>query len=232
MDRRESSEGVTYRKELENDQAENGEYEEYVEENGAKFRIPYKKLKQVVFSGIRKDELIDIEHSARLQYRLMLLEPVLFAKVEFVTKRITLTYNPLDAESRKEKMSLQQIVDFLAKEGVHIQPQEMQEREVDYYSEIYKSHFSPQTIREHAPYGYTLQEWRKMKPAYEASKGTFEKKKLEKFHAWQREYLGTHPELAQQLGVKIGGGKPHSSTGKVPKGKKDEGEEGFWFYGA
>ncbi len=232
MDRREGTDDITYQKELERERAENKEYEEYVEENGVKFRVPYKTVKEVTFVNIRKDELIDAEHSARLQYRIMLLEAVLFAKVEFVARKIKITYNPLEAESRKAKMSLQQIVDFLAKEGVYVSTEGMQERDVDYYNEIYKYQFNPPSIREHAPYGYTMEEWKKMKPEYEAGKNAYEKKKLEKFHAWQHEYLIQHPELAAQLGVKIEEEKKKKSVlDRVFKKKKDSGDKGFWFHG-
>ncbi len=233
MDRRENTDDITYQKELEQERAENKAYEEYVEENGVKFRVPYKMVKEVTFTNLKKEELIDTEHSARLQYRLMLLDAVLFAKVEFVARKIKITYNPLEAESRKTKIGLQQIIDYLAKEGVHTSAQEMQERDIDYYNEIYKYQFSPPSIREHAPYGYTLEEWKKMKPEYEASKEIYEKEKLEKFHAWQHDYLIQHPELAAELGVKIEKeeAKP-TFLGKIfKKQKKQEGEKGFWFHG-
>lgn len=232
MDRRENTDAITYKKELERERAENKEYQEYVEENGAKFRVPYKNVRQVVFSNLKKEELIDTEHAARFQYRLMLLEAVLFAKVEFVARKITITYNPPEAESRKEKMSLQQIVDFLAKEGIHINPLEMQEKEVDYYNDIYKYQYNPPSIREHAPYGYTLEEWRKMKADYLAKKVIFEKNKIEKFHAWQQDYLRGQPELAAEMGVKIEEEKKPTLLGKIFKGKKKQtGEKGFWFHG-
>jgi hypothetical protein len=195
MDRRETSEAVSYKKELEQEQAEGERADEYVEENGKKFRIPYRAVRQVVFSNLSRQELVDAEHAARLQYRFMLLEAVLFAKVEFVARQITVTYNPEDAQNRKAKTSLQQLVDALAKEGVHINPQEMQEKTVDYYKDIYSYHFNPPTIREHPPYGYTLEEWKKMKAGYEAKKVRTQKKDLENFRKWQDEYLHKHPEL-------------------------------------
>lgn len=221
MDRRENTDAITYKKELEHQLAENKEYEEYVEENGVKFRVPYKMVKEVVFSNISKQELIDTEHAARLQYRLMLLEAVLFAKVEFVARKIKITYNPEGAANRKDKMSLQQIVDFLAKEGVHINPQEMQQNDVDYYKDIYSRHFNPQIIREHPPYGYTLEEWRKMKTEYERRKVVMEKKNADKFHAWQQDYLRKHPELAAELGIKIEEEEESTFLGKISNRKKE-----------
>lgn len=203
MDKRENSDAVTYQKDLEKELAEIKQYDEYVDEKGVRLRIPYKNVKQVSFSNLKKEELIDAEHAARLQYRLMLLEAVLFAKVEFAERRITITYNPPEAQSRKEKMSLQQIVDFLAKENVRVDAQQMQEKDVDYYNEIYKYQYSPKSVREHPPYGYTLEEWGKMKADYEAKKAVYWKEDLEKFHAWQQNYLREHPELAAELGVEL-----------------------------
>ena len=60
-----------------------------------------------------------------------------------------------------------QLADFLAKEGVYVDPRNITERDVNYFEEIYRYQFEPKTIREHAPYGYSLQEWKGMKPAWE-----------------------------------------------------------------
>ncbi len=233
MDRRENADTHTYQKELEKERAETKEYNEYVDENGAKYRVPYHMVREVTFTGLKKEELIDTEHSARLQYRFMLMDSILFAKVEFVARKIKLTYNPETADNRKEKMSLQQIIEFLAKQGVHVDQQQMQQRDVDYYNEIYKYQYNPPSIREHPPYGYTLEEWRKMKAEYEAKKAEYEHGKLEKFHAFQNEYLREHPELAEELGIKIEPEKEEKGLiGKVLKKKKEKKDEkGFWFHG-
>ncbi len=234
MDRREGVDQFTYKKELERELADEKEYDDLVDENGVKFRVPYQNVKEVVFTGLNKEQLIDTEHSARLQYRLMLLEAVLFAKVEFVTRKISITYNPESAVNRKEKMSLQQIVDFLAKEGVAIAPAEMKERDVDYYKEHYSYHYNPPSIREHPPYGYTLEEWRKMKAEYTEKKAIFEQNKQVKYHNFQMNYLREHPELAEKLGVKIEPEKPKTLLQKIFNKKKEnkgEKEKGFWFHG-
>ncbi len=233
MDRREDSESYTYQKELEEERKQGKvEYNDYVEENGAKFRVPYKMVKEVTFNNIKKEEMIDTEHAARLQYRLMLQEPVLFAKVEFVARKIHVTYNPDDAVNRKMKWSLQQVVDFLAGQGVHIDPREMEQHDVDYYKKHYSYHYNPDTIREHPPYGYTREEWQKMKAEYATKKAGYEQGKLDKFHAFQEEYLREHPELAAELGVKIEPKKEEKDlVGKLLKKKAKKDEKGFWFHG-
>ncbi|MCL5239393.1 MAG: hypothetical protein M1286_02895 [Candidatus Marsarchaeota archaeon] len=233
MDRRENTESYTYQKELEEERKQgNVEYNDYVDENGAKIRVPYKMVKEVTFNNVKKEELIDTEHAARLQYRLMLQEAVLFAKVEFVARKIHITYNPDTSANRKAKWSLQQAVDFLAGQGVHINPQEMEQHDVDYYKEHYSYHFNPATIREHPPYGYTRQEWQKMKAEYAAKKVEYEQGKLDKFHRFQANYLQEHPDLAAEMGVKIEPQKEDKSLlGKVLKKKPKKDEKGFWFHG-
>ncbi|MCL4404501.1 hypothetical protein M1583_00735, partial [Candidatus Marsarchaeota archaeon] len=73
----------------------------------------------------------------------------------------------------------------------------------DYYKNFYSYAFNPPAIREHAPYGYTIQEWKKMKPEYEKKKAEYRKKSEEKFHNFQMEYLKEHPELAKEYGIEI-----------------------------
>jgi hypothetical protein len=237
VDKRGDAETYTYAQELEKEKADTKDYQEYVEENGKKFYVPYHTVREVIFSGIKKEELIDTEHAARLQYRLMLKDSILFAKVEFVARRIKVTYNPDDANNRKEKISLQQLIELLAKEGVHVDEKQMQQRDVDYYNEIYKYQFNPPSIREHPPYGYTLEEWRNgMKAEYESRKEVYDKAKLEKFREFQEGYLLQHPELAKELGVDIGAiqekeKKRTPLLGKLVKKKKETGEKGFWFHG-
>ena len=234
MDKREGTGENFYKKELERELHEGKSYDEYVMENGKKFRVPYKKVRQVVFNNLKKEELVDQEHAARLQYRLMLLDSVLFAKVEFATRKITLTYNPEGAENSKEKIALQGLMGFLAKEGVHAPAEGIEERDVDYYKENYSYHYNPPSIREHPPYGYTLEEWRNgMKQEYEGKKDMYDKEKSDKFHEFQREYLGEHPELATELGIKVEAEKEDKGLlGKVFKKKKAKNsEKGFWFHG-
>ena len=221
MDKRENVEQNLYQKEL---QEEAGSFNEYVEENGNKFRMPYKMVKEVIFNNIRKEELIDIEHSARLQYRLLLNDAILRAKVEFVKQRITLTYSPMGSETSKPKISIEGIADTLAAEGVHLDFGSMTERDVDYYKEIYGYQFNPPSIREHAPYGYTLDEWRKMKPEYEKKKAEYERGKLKKFEEFQEGYVQEHPELAKQGKTEKPQKKP--LLGIFGKKKKND-EKGF-----
>ena len=235
MDRREDADTYTYQKELEKERAETKEYNEYVEENGLKYRVPFHTVRQIVFTDVKKEELIDTEHAARLQYRLMLQEAVLFAKVEFVARKISITYNPTGADNRKAQMSRQDVVDFLAKQGVHVgtNPESVSERDVDYYNEHYKYHYNPPSIREHPPYGYTLDEWRNgMKAEYETHKAAYDKAKLDKYHEFQNNYLREHPELAAEMGVKVQEPKEEKGIlGKILKKKAKKDEKGFWFHG-
>jgi hypothetical protein len=177
---------------------------EYVEENGARYRVPYQKVRRVTFSKISKDEIKDIEHSARLQYRLLLLDAILDAKVEFVTRKITLVYNPTESRNKMAKTSISEIINFLGKEGVHVSNENAKESDVDYYTEIYSRQYNPPLIREHPPYGYTVAEWKKLKPSYERKKTQKAKKNSDRFREWQIKYLETHPELAAELGLVAG----------------------------
>ena len=162
MDHRETNDVNAYEKDLKNEDI----YDEYVTIDGKQFRIPYKVVKEVTFSDVKKEELISIENSGRLQYRFMLLEPVLRAKVEFTKGKITVVYNPTTAKNRKEKMSREDIIKFLDTEGVHVSNCPISERDFDYFVEMYSYQFDPPSIRERPPYGYTAAEWRSMKNEY------------------------------------------------------------------
>ncbi len=231
MDRRDSApEESAFLKDL---KAEDAEYDDKVEYNGKIFRVPYRMIKEVIFSDLSRDELKDIEHSARLQYRLLLMDSVLKAKVEFNWNRITITYNPLEAKNRKEKTSRQQLIDFLAKEGINVKTAHTKERDLDYFEEIYKYQFEPATIREHAPYGYSREEWKKMKPEWEQKQKEMIKAKYGKFKEFQSKYLDSHPDLAKEYGHTTRPPKKRSFVHKLlGKGEKDEKEKGFWFHGA
>jgi hypothetical protein len=198
MDKRETIEKSGFLKDLEDKK----EYEDKVTENGVSFRIPYKIIKQATFSNISKMDLIDIEHSARLQYRLMLQDPVIKARVEFIKQRIIVIYNPPEAENRKPKMSLDDIKSWLAKEGVYVDNNQIENVDYDYYKNIYSYQFNPATIREHAPYGYSREEWQHMKPKWEKKKEEYSSKKKEKFHNFQINFLKAHPEIAQNSEIK------------------------------
>ncbi|VVB77085.1 Uncharacterised protein [uncultured archaeon] len=171
-------------------------YDEYLEDGGKRYRVPYRTIKEVIFTGVGKDELRDAEHAARLQYRLLLLEPVLKAKVDFDGQKITILYNPETAPNRFAKMSLQGLLDFLAKEGVLLDSKESKSRDVDYYREVYCYQYDPKQIRERPPYSFTLEEWQKgMKGKYVAKIKAAESKKAEKFSEWKTDFEAQHPEL-------------------------------------
>lgn len=207
---------------------EEKEYNDKVEYNGKVYRVPYRMIKEVVFSGLDSSELKSIENCARLQYRLLLMDAVLKAKVEFVKNRITITYNPQSAQNRKEKTSREELISFLEKEGVSMNASHVQERDVDYFEEIYKPQFEPATIREHAPYGYSREEWKKLKPQWQLNQEKLIKAKYEKFKAFQDNYLQEHPELAKEYGHNPKP-KKHSIIDRL-RGKGEK-EKGFWFHG-
>ncbi len=230
MDRRESRpEESGFLKDLKSEEVE---YDDKVEYQGKMYRVPYTMVKEVVFSNLNPVELGSIEYSARLQYRLLLMDSVLKAKVEFIRNRITVTYNPPEAKNRKDKISTEQLIAFLAKEGVNVNGSSISERDVDYFEEIYKYQFEPASIREHAPYGYTIQEWKRMKPEYQKKLEEANAAKQEKFKNWQDGYLEQHPDVAKEYGYVSNEEKPTSLLGKLMgKGKKKEKEKGFWFHG-
>ena len=74
----------------------------YITEDGKQYRVPYRTIKQVIFTSLSKEELIDIPHAARLQYRLMLLDPVIKARVDFTKLKMSIIYNPREADNLKE----------------------------------------------------------------------------------------------------------------------------------
>ncbi len=228
MDHRETNDVNAYEKDLKNEDI----YDEYVTIDGKQFRIPYKVVKEVTFSDVKKEELISIENSGRLQYRFMLLEPVLRAKVEFTKGKITVVYNPTTAKNRKEKMSREDIIKFLDKEGVHVSNCPVSERDFDYFIEMYSYQFDPPSIRERPPYGYTAAEWRLMKDEYTSKMNLTKQKTRSKFEEWQNSYAEQHPDV---LGEHIKEKLPEKLTltqkifGKKKGGKKND--KGFWFHG-
>ena len=237
MDRRETGpEKSAYLKDLE--EKDDSDIDDKIVENGVEFRVPYKMIKQAVFSNIKKEELRDIEHGARLQYRLMLLDAVLRAKVEFVKQTITVIYNPPEAKNRKEKISLEGLIEFLAKEGVHADRDSISNSDYDYYKEIYQYEFNPPSIRERAPYSYTKEQWSSMKNEFWAKTAKQEEEKRDKYHRWQNEFAGEvaekNPELAKQLPKAEVKEEKKSLSQKLfgGKKKKKDQEKGFWFHGA
>ena len=191
-----ASNAPRYKQDLEQQSKQNiDDSKNWVVEDGKKFRLPYKMIKQVVLSNVSKSDMIDQEHAARLQYRLLLLEPVIKAYVEFQKGRITIIYNPIGADNIREKMSLDDIIAFLSKEGISVDRSAIAERDYDYYKEFYSYAFHPKVIREHPPYGYTLEQWRKMKPKWEEKSKEYEKKKWLDFKKYQKGYEEKHPEV-------------------------------------
>jgi hypothetical protein len=207
----------------------------WVEIDGQAYRVPYKIIKKVIFSDVKKEDMIDAEHAARLQYRLMLQDPIIKATVNFLHSRITVIYNPKTADNLREKINQEEIIDFLAKEGVYVDKAKIKEEDYDYYKELYSYAFNPKSIREHAPYGWTLKKWREMKPEWEQKQKDGEKAKMAKFHAWQDQYIQTQKEIndpiAAAASVKE---QPKTLKEKIfgKKKPKEKNEKGFWFHGA
>lgn len=213
---------------------QNSNADSYVVEEGKKYRVPYKIVRKVVFSELKKEDLIDIPHAARLQYRLMLLDPIIKARVDFTKRRMTIIYNPRGAENIREKISIDELRDFLAKQGVGTDTQHMENTDYDYYKEFYSYAYNPASIRERPPYGYTSEQWRAMKPEWDAKMKAVESGKISKFREWQREYVASHPESAKAMTagdpVATDKGNPASLREKI-FGKKRESEKDFWFHG-
>lgn len=205
-------------------------YNDQILIDGKYYRVPYKMVKEIEFSNIKKEEMIDMEHAGRLQYRLMLQEPVLRAKVEFVKQKITIVYNPAGAENNKPKISKEELVTFIAKEGVRIDPQQMAEKDFDYIREMYSYQFDPPAIRERPPYGYTMDEWKKMREKYYRDTEEGKQKAREKFKEWQDSYAMEHPDI---LADKLPTGTANKKLSLKERifGKKKKGEKGFWFHG-
>lgn len=232
MDRRDDPANQNlYQKELEEQLSGKQKiYNDQVLIDGKPYRVPYKIIKEIEFSDVSKDQLIDMEHAARLQYRLMLQESVIRAKVEFVKRKITIVYNPIGAENNKPKSTKEDLISFMEGEGVKVDINKMNERDFDYFKEMYTYQFNPPSIRERPPYGYTMDEWRKMRDEYNKKAAEGREKSYQKFKEWQDSYASMHPNV---LGESI------SSTAVKKKGlterifgkKKKEGEKGFWFHG-
>jgi hypothetical protein len=203
----------------------NESFDAYVTVNGEKFRVPYRMIKRVTFTNVNKAELIDIPHAARLQYRLMLLDPIMKASVDFTKSKIIVTYNPDTADNNKEKISLEDLREVLKKEGISTDPAHLIDEDYDYYKNFYSYAYNPPTIRERAPYGYTPEQWQKQKPEWEEKLKTGNLEKVAKHKAFQEEYLEENPEIAQKIDPNFRPG-----TKKLSK-KKGGGGKGFWFHG-
>ena len=201
MDKRDLGHGVSgYKEELEKESRMNLDLsKEYVNINGSQFRMPYRMVKKVVFSNINKQELIDPQHAARLQYRLMLLDPVIKAQVNYLKSQIMVIYNPEGADNIRDKISLSGIVEFLEKEGVHTDQKSTSESDYDYVKEMYSYFFNSPRIREHPQYGFTEQEWKKLKPKFEEETKKQKVEKWQKFLDFQKKYKEEHPEILENM---------------------------------
>ncbi len=219
-----------YQKELEEQMSGNQViYNDQVMINGKPHRVPYKMIKEVEFSGVNKEQMIDMEHAARLQYRLMLQDTVIRAKVEFVKQKITVVYNPVGAENNKPKISKEDLINFIGKEGVRIDPSQMKERDFDYFKEMYTYQFSPPSVRERPPYGYTMEEWKKMRDEYNKKAADGRVDNYKKFQEWQDSYAERHPDI---LGERMSATpKKQGLMEKLFGKKKGDKEKGFWFHG-
>ncbi len=210
------------------------DFDYHITEDGKQYTVPYRMVKQVTFTNLKKEELIDIPHAARLQYRLMLLEPVIKARVDFTKLRMIVIYNPREADNIREKMSLDEVKDFLAKQGVNVDVENTIEADYDYKKQLYDYAYNPPSIRERAPYGYTIDEWKHMKPEWEEKMKKVDVEKKDKFRKFQEGYLDANPEIVAKVEP---GYKPKESVvkagifGKIFGKKKAQKEKGFWFHG-
>ncbi len=211
------------------------EYDAYVTEDGKRYRVPYRMVKKVTFTNLKKEELIDIPHAARLQYRLMLMDPVLKASVDFTKLKIAILYNHREADNLKEKISVDELREFLAKQGVNVSEEHTLIEDYDYYKNLYTYAYMPPSIREKHPYGYTMDEWKKLKPEWELKMKEGELEKKKKFRKFQEGFLETlTPEMIEKVEP---GFKPNpaavkvSFLGKVFGKKEQKKDKGFWFHG-
>ncbi|MGC8628943.1 MAG: hypothetical protein ACP5T4_01910 [Candidatus Micrarchaeia archaeon] len=170
----------------------------FATDEGEKYRIPYDTVKEAVISNVSKNELIDLEHAARLQYKLLLNEAILRAKVAFIKQTISIIYNPAGSNSRNPSITLDEIISLIEKEGVHVDKRSIKERDVDYYKEIWYPQFHPKQIREHPPYGFTMETWKKIKDKFVKRTEEAKKKKQKEFEEWQKKYAEEHPEVKKE----------------------------------
>lgn len=208
-------------------------FDYHITEDGKQYTVPYRIIKEVTFTNLKKEELIDIPHAARLQYRLMLMDPIIKARIDFTKLRMIVIYNPRTANNMKEKISLDEIKEFLAKQGVNVSSEYTSERDYDYKKELYDYAHDPKSIRERSPYGYSMEEWKTMKPEWETKMKEAEVEKKIKFRKFQEDYMNTNPEVVEKVEP---GYKPKEDVvkktffGKIFK-KKAQKEKGFWFHG-
>jgi hypothetical protein len=202
MDRRDLPHGGSgYKEELAKESTENIDLsKEYMKDGDALIRMPYRIINIATFSNIKKEELIDFQHAARLQYRLMLLDPVIKARVNYVKAQISIIYNPVGADNIREKISLDELINFLEKEGVHVDRSSIKNEDFDYYKEFYSYAFNPKSIREHPPYGMSEEEWKTKKAKFEKEVLESKNSKWKQFKEWQQRYKEEHKDILGSFG--------------------------------
>ncbi len=169
---------------------------QYIIEDGNKFRVPYRIVRMVTFRNVnREGEFRDQPHAARLQYRLMEKDSILKARVNFTKNTITIMYNPKTADNLKDKISLDEIIDFLKTQNVNVSKDAAEDKDFDYVKDFYSYAFNPPSIREHPPYGYTMEEWKKLKSTYQKKLAEGRAKSWDKFKEFQKNYETLHPEI-------------------------------------
>ncbi len=182
-----------------NEAAQGSNLGPYVIEDGKQYRMPYGIVRKATFSNLKKAELMDTPHSARLQYRLMLLGAVIKAAVDFDDARITIIYNPSNADNRSDKTTLGELIGALSKEGVKTDQASTSDTDYDYYKDIYTYSYNPKTIKESPPYGYTETEWSKMRAKWQKKMEESKIKKQAKFRLWQENYLNSKSGITQKI---------------------------------
>lgn len=216
----------------------NSSFDPYVTSaDGNQYRVPYHMIKKAIFTDVSKREMVDIPHAARLQYRLMLKDPIIKATVDFTKSKITVIYNPDTADNLKEKISLDKLIEFLAGEGININRGNVEIQDYDYVKNLYDYAYMPPKIRERIPYGYTKEQWEKLKPEWEQKMKDSEAFKKEKLRKFRENYLESNPEMAAKIdpNFKPAQVRPVGFFGKLmgkdKKKDKKDGEKGFWFHG-
>jgi len=200
MDRRDIHNKPGYAEELAKESSNEIDLsKEYIKIGDALVRMPYRKIKMVTFTNVKKEELKDIPHAARLQYRLMLLDAVIKARVNYAKGQISIIYNPVGADNIREKVSLEELISFLEHEGVHIDRNNMKDEDFDYVEEFYSYAFNPKVIREHPPYGMSNEEWKVRKAELEKEAKELEEKKMKKFKEWQEKYKEEHKDILADM---------------------------------
>ncbi len=177
---------------------------QYIMEDGNPIRVPYRMVRQITLTGIRPaGAFSDQEHAARLQYNLLLNPAILKARVHYIKSSIIIIYNPKDTDNLKEKIDTDEIKHLLYEQNVEIDDNSIKDEPYDYYKYFYSYAFKSPSVKEHSPYGYTLQEWEGMKPEWEEKVKKYTKKKERIQKQFQESYLNEHPELAEDFGLSI-----------------------------